>query len=398
MNRLLLIVGILFLFALEISRVYFIMPFPGSQRHDTLGWAWTIGKNIVWLRLAVCVLLFYPAYSVLAEGRKWQKIILSFALILYGVVVYFFNFRFEADRMFYQPRTKTFAEAADNKVDTNKLVIGVVVNGEAKAFPIEIIGYHHQVRDSIGQTPVMITYCTVCRTGRVFSPFVNGKTERFRLVGMDHFNAMFEDSATKSWWQQATGQAVAGPLKGKTLAEIPSAQWRLGAWLRRYPNSKILQPDTSFSKKYKGLEGYDQGVIKSGLEKRDSGDWRFKSWVIGIRQGRQSRTYNWNDLTKHFFLEDQVDTLPVLITLEKDSVTFHTWSRTVKGSALKFTREAKTGSIGLLVDTGTHSTWNEDGLCVGGPLKGEQLRSVQSYQEFLHSWEHFHPGSERYGR
>ena len=70
----------------------------------------------------------------------------------------------------------------------------------------------------------MITYCTVCRTGRVYSPIVNGKLEKFRLVGMDHFNAMFEDETTKSWWQQATGIAIAGPLKGSRLEEIPSHQ------------------------------------------------------------------------------------------------------------------------------------------------------------------------------
>ena len=42
----------------------------------------------------------------------------------------------------------------------------------------------------------MVTYCTVCRTGRVFSPIVEGQPETFRLVGMDHFNAMFEDEGT----------------------------------------------------------------------------------------------------------------------------------------------------------------------------------------------------------
>src|SRR5206468_83632 len=99
---------------------------------------------------------------------------------------------------FYQPRHKNVVTVADNKVGLNKLVIGVTLNGEAKAYPIEIIGYHHQVQDTIGGTPVIVTYCTVCRTGRVFSPFVNGKKENFRLVGMDHFNAMFEDNTTKS--------------------------------------------------------------------------------------------------------------------------------------------------------------------------------------------------------
>lgn len=63
----------------------------------------------------------------------------------------------------------------------------------------------------------MVTYCTVCRTGRVYSPMVNGKLETFRLVGMDHFNAMFEDASTKSWWRQSNGDCIAGPLKRLTI-------------------------------------------------------------------------------------------------------------------------------------------------------------------------------------
>ncbi len=398
MNRLLLIIGMLFLFTLDISRVYFIMPFPGSQRHDTIAFAWFIGRNIVWLRMAVLLLLFYPAYSILSEGKKSQKIVLTLALMLYGVVFYFFNFRFQADKMFYQPGTKVFATAQDNKIATDKLVIGVVLNSEAKAFPIELIGYHHQIRDTIGNMPVMITYCTVCRTGRAFSPVVNGKTESFRLVGMDHFNAMFEDSRTKSWWQQATGHAIAGPLKGKTLVEIPSSQQRLDAWLRQYPHSLILQPDPAYTAEYEKLTDYDKGTLESSLEKRDSSDWRFKSWVVGIRHGNLTRTYNWNDLTKHFILQDRLDTLPILLTLEKDSVSFHAWNRNLNGVELQFVRLGNAGFPGVLTDTNTHSSWNEDGLCTEGTLKGAQLQPVQSYQEFLHSWEHFHPGTERYGR
>jgi len=79
------------------------------------------------------------------------------------------------------------------------------------------IGYHHQVRDTIAGAPVLVSYYTVCRTGRVFCPAVKGDPEVFRLVGMDHFNAMFEDATTHSWWRQANGQAIIGPRKGMVM-------------------------------------------------------------------------------------------------------------------------------------------------------------------------------------
>lgn len=99
---------------------------------------------------------------------------------------------------------------------------------EASAYPIQFIGYHHQVRDTVGGQPVMVTYCTVCRTGRVFLPKVQGAAETFRLVGIDHFNAMLEDARTGTWWRQATGEAVGGPLRGEVLPEIASTQASLG--------------------------------------------------------------------------------------------------------------------------------------------------------------------------
>ncbi len=196
----------------------------------------------------------------------------------------FFSFSISGLRLikcFFSHLLKTSHPDTGNTVDSNKLVIGIDIHGEARAYPIQIIGYHHQVKDTVGNTPVMITYCTVCRTGRVYSPVVNGKPEKFRLVGMDHFNAMFEDETTKSWWQQATGVAIAGSLKGSHLEEIPSHQASLASWIRLHPNSTILQPDSNYKEDYHDLANFDKGTIRGHLEKRDSGI--LENEILGYR-------------------------------------------------------------------------------------------------------------------
>ena len=393
MKLLLLITGFLLLFAVEILRVYFIMPFPGSQHNNTIEIAYWLNKNIVWLRCVALLILAYPVMAVLKYSKKWRKVGLIFLLAFYTVIFYFFNFRFQADKMFYQPRHKSFANVRDSKIAANKLVIGVEINGEAKAYPIQLIGYHHQVRDTIGHTPVMITYCTVCRTGRAFSPTVKGKNETFRLVGMDHFNAMFEDASTKSWWQQETGAAIAGPLKGTSLREIPSQQLTLAAWLRIYPNSSVLQPDTVYAEQYNDLIDFDKGTIESSLEKRDSASWQFKSWVVGVVHDKYAKAYDWNDLVSKKIIEDSLPGLPIMLVLERDTASFHVWNRNVNGSYLQFMKDNNTG---MMKDTNTQSIWNIDGQCIEGLLKGEQLKFVQSYQEFWHSWKTFHPDTKRY--
>ncbi len=392
-RTILLITGFLILLATEILRVYFIMPFPGSQKSDTIQIAYFLNNYIWWFRILGLILFLPPMIYIFRNSRLWKKILLAFFVLLYATVFYFFNFKFLADKMFYQPKNKILASVADNKIDSTKLVIGIAINGQAKAYPVEIIGYHHQVTDTVGGEPVMVTYCTVCRTGRVFSPFVNGKFEKFRLVGMDHFNAMFEDAKTKSWWRQATGKAVAGPLKGTALKEITSEQLTLAAWIRKYPNTLILQPDTLFAKQYKGLQGFDDGTIQSGLEKRDSASWKFKSWVVGIEIAGHAKAYDWNELVKQRVINDSFQNLNLVLVLENDNRSFHVWNRQVNDKLLQFSWDVNTLT---LKDTATNSIWNMNGECVEGVLKGSRLSVIQAYQEFWHSWESFHPGTVKY--
>ncbi len=392
-KTLLLIPGLLILFAAEILRVYFIMPFPGSQRSETIQVAYFINTYIWLFRGLGFIMIVPPVLYIYRNSRWWKKILVSVFVLLYFGIFYLFNFKFLADKMFYQPKNKILATAAANKVDINKLVLGVNINGEAKAYPIEVIGYHHQVQDTVGGSPVMVTYCTVCRTGRVFSPFVNGKHEIFRLVGMDHFNAMFEDAETKSWWQQATGVAVAGLLKGSALKEIPSEQLRLAAWIRKYPNTLIMQPDAVFAQQYSNLHGFDDGTIESGLEKRDSASWQFKSWVIGLQKDGAAKAYDWNDLVKQKIINDTFQNIAIVLVLENDDRSFHVWNRKLNNQVFHFTLDAATQ---FLKDSSSNTIWNMNGECIEGSLKGRRLLPVQAYQEFWHSWESFHPGTMKY--
>ncbi len=391
MRILLFVLGIVMLVASEIARVYYIMPFPGSQVDEVIDMAYWFHINIWWLRAVGILLLAYPAFTLFEEKSKYIKYTGIALLIFWALVVYMFNFRFLADKMFYQPSQKIFSSVSNNKLPNKKIVIGVAINGQAKAFPVEVIGYHHQVRDTIGGEPVMITYCTVCRSGRVYSPVVSAKIEDFRLVGMDHYNAMFEDESTKSWWRQVNGEAIVGPLKGTTLREIPSEQMSLQAWVERYPHTLVMQPDPKFKTQYESLEQFDEGKMEGRLEGRDTLSWKDKSWVVGVPMGLYAKAYDWNDLVKQRVINDAIKGLPVVLALEPDSISFHTWVPIVGADTLKF---AYSDSLKLLVDQ-SNSKWNWKGECTEGKHVGAKLELVQSYQEFWHSWKTFHPNTER---
>ena len=391
MKKTIAILGLLLLILFEFARVYLIMPMPGSQNFNSIEIAYFLGSNKWIIRLIGYLLVFIPCVLILRNANKTEKIIIGGLTAIYLSVFYVFTFEMEADKMFYQPTKVVKTSLAANKIPDNKLVIGVVIDSVASAYPIQLIGYHHQVVDNINGNPIMVTYCTVCRTGRIYSLMVNGKQETFRLVGMDHFNAMFEDATTKSWWRQSTGECIAGPLKGYKLKEIESDQLILSSWARIHPNTKILQPDALFKEEFEDMDSYDKGISRGNLTKRDTASWKNKSWILGIQDGANAKTYDWNQLTKQRIIQDSLPNNPIVILLESDTASFHAYSSVINNEILIF--RIKQDSIW---DVNTGSKWSYEGVCMDGKLKGKVLKSVRCYQEFLHSWEFFHPQSIRY--
>lgn len=381
--------GWIILVGVEFFRVYLIMPF--GQGDNTLDIAYFLHVNLIYIRIIGIMLMLIPSIYYFRYGKWKVKTAVIVALAVAGGVAYLSNFKMIAEKMFYQPNHKIVASIADNKIPLEKLVVGIYQNGEARAYPIQLIGYHHQVRDSVGGIPVMVTYCTVCRTGRVFSPFVDGKNETFRLVGMDHFNAMFEDATTGSWWQQATGEAVTGSLKGKQLEEIPSEQMSLAAWIRKYPNTKIMQADSDFEEEYDHMKSFDKGKSKGQFTRRDSSSWNEKSWVLGVTVNGHSRAYDWNDVVSARVINDTLGRVPIVVSVEPDSASFHVWKR----DSLSFVWNAEQS---VVQDLKTTSTWNWEGVATEGPLQGKSLPALQSYQEFWHSWRTFRPATTRYSK
>lgn len=368
--------GFLGLFLFEIANVYFIMPMPGSQRMNSIGLAYFLYKWR-WIFRGLFALLILIG---LLKGNWKRKWVPAIPLLLLGAVIYMANFKMAADAMFKQPRQLVLTEATNNKVDPQRLILGVTINGESKAYPIQFLGYHHHIQDIVGGKNILVTYCTVCRTGRIFEPVVNGKKENFRLVGMDHFNAMLEDETTKSWWRQATGEAISGKLKGQRLPEIFSNQTTLAEWLLLYPQSKIMQADPAFSKSYDSTMKYENGLSRNSLTGTDSLSWKDKSWVIGIKSGKESKAYDWNRLKAERLIYDKLNNKPLILVLAADNKSFFAFEATGTG-----TPQLKNDTL-LLGER--HYTINGRGIDTAF-----NLPPLPAYQEFWHSWRTFNPGT-----
>ncbi len=369
--------GLIGLLLFEIANVYFIMPMPGSQQMNSIDLAYILYKWR-WIFRGLFAAMIFVGLFKSQWKRKW---LLFFPIAIAAAVVYMTNFVMAADHMFYQPKQVLMVSTKENKIDSNRLVIGVTNNGEAKAYPIQFLGYHHQVHDTVGGKPMIITYCTVCRTGRVYEPLVNGRPEKFRLVGMDHFNAMFEDATTKSWWRQVSGEAVTGKLKGHQLPEVFSTQTSLSDWLQLNPNSLIMQADPNFIKSYDSTFKFESGASKSKLTGTDSLSWNDKSWVIGVKAGKETKAYDWNRLKKEKIIQDKIGTTPVLIVLSKNDKSFFAFQRPDENSIFNLKGDT------LLIE---NHKYRIDGKGIDTIFS---LKPLPASQEFWHSWRTFNPGT-----
>jgi hypothetical protein len=383
-------IGIILLVVPGLVHAYLLMPFPGSQELNAITVCYYLEKIVNPLRLIGAIFMVWYLFKFYAKNTKRSKIFKAAVLLLCLCSFYITDYMYKAETMFKETAAAKFANGLTNKVPLNYLVVGVVSNGVAKAYPVIYLGYHHKVQDNVGQQPVLVTYCTMCRTGRVYDPVINGKRQNFRLVGARHYNAIIEDENTKTWWYQATGNAAVGQLKGQHLQELPYEQLTLGAWLQKYPASLIMQPDKLYAPDYADLKNYDRlQYIDKDTTLKNKDTLIRKSWIIGVIVNGRAKAYDWRRMHQTRLLNDEFANNSLLIGIERDSMSYHVWNTTLNGKTLHF----ELNKDDRLTDKETASVWDWEGLCTAGTQKGQKLTKVQAYQEYWHSWKHFHPGT-----
>ncbi len=374
-------IGAIGLAVLEIALVYFVMPMPGSQRMRSIELAYAL-YQWRWAARAVFGLMVLAGVMPAWRTPGRLKYLVPVALLAVAGVTYAFNFQMAADHMFLQPTVVNMQPASANKVAPDRLVVGIEMDGQARAYPLQYIGYHHQVRDTLAGKPILVSYCTVCRTGRVFRPTVHDSLESFRLVGMDHFNAMFEDRTTGSWWRQANGEAIIGPRKGAAMPELPSVQVSLKQWMKLHPQTLVMQADPTFTSEYAKDYAYERGTKKGGLTGTDTASWHDKSWVVGVAQGGAAKAYDWKRLRRERVINDSVGGVPIVLALGPDTVSYFAFRR--PDAATQFALRGDS-----LVSAQTAYALNGKG-------PAGTLAPINASQEFWHSWRTFQPATARY--
>ncbi|NEO06479.1 DUF3179 domain-containing protein [Moorena sp. SIO3I8] len=142
------------------------------------------------------------------------------------------------------PKFDTAQTTPFSKTET---VIGVVINGEAKAYPFGVMNWHELVNDTVGGVNVSVSYCPLCDTIVAF----NRSNTTYGVTGKLYQSCLvMYDRADDTLYSQPWGMGIIGAKVNRNLKTIPAIKTTLGAWLSKYPNSKILSTDTGYNRDY----------------------------------------------------------------------------------------------------------------------------------------------------
>lgn len=304
-------------------------------------------------------------------------------------------------------------EQADAWLSPEEPVIAVALEQPdgtvaTRAYPLQILLWHEIVNDTLGETPVAVTFCPLCYTAVAYDRRLDpgGTVYDFGTTGnLRHSDLVMWDRQTESWWQQFSGDAIVGELTGAHLTFLPAQVVSWDAFRQTYPDGDVLSRDTGFSRAYGSnpYPGYDDIDSRPFLFDGET-DERLPPMerVVGVVLGGQGVAYPFPALEVARVVADEVagSEIVVLWTPGANSAVdaqdlvdgrdigqagvFH---RTLDGRALTFSP----GPGDRFTDEETGSTWTASGLATAGELAGARLAPIPHTVVFWFAWAAFQP-------
>lgn len=271
------------------------------------------------------------------------------------------------------------AAEADYLLDDD-LVFGVAIEGDARAYPLRIMGWHEMFNDVIGGVPVALAYCTLCGSGILYETTVEGRDEPlvFGSSGLLYrSNKLMFDWATKSLWNQFTGEPVVGPLadSGIVLRTRPVVVTSWRAWRERNPDTMVLSLQTGHVRDYGPGAVYREYFASTDLmfpsAVRDGAGLAPKDYVFGLRDVAAAKAWPLAAFAGGAVINDRVGAREVVLI--GDAAT-----REVRA----FERDGRTftaDGAGLADAMGGAWTIGEDALVGPGGARLARLPGAVSY-------------------
>ena len=226
-------------------------------------------------------------------------------------------------------------------LNDDDIVLGVAINGEARAYPVKILNWHEIVNHTLGGQKLSVTYCPLTASGLNFaaSDIAFGNTG-----GLHNNNMVMYDRETESFWSQMKASAIIGSRAGERLELRPVFQGTWQAWKTLYPDTQVLNTRTGYNRSY-SVDNY----IRSGytlssevwFPQTPTIDTRYhpKDMVLGLLGDTETKAYLFSRLQAtgdRRVLNDEFAGQPIVVVHQKDAHTALAFSRQINGQLLNF--------------------------------------------------------------
>jgi Protein of unknown function (DUF3179) len=290
-------------------------------------------------------------------------------------------------------------QEASKFLEDSELVLGLNINGDIRAYPLQILVWHEIVNDEVGGVPVAVTYCPLCFTNQVFNRIIDGQVVEFGTSGkLYNSNLVMYDRTSKSLWSQALAEGIVGKYAGTKLERVPFdiAYWK--EWKQLYPDSKVLSRDTGSNRPY-GADPYGDYYTNSDVlfpVSNKDGRLNLKEIVVGLENKGQYKAYKLQEIENKKVINDQVNSKSITL-FSLYPFMIRAYDPVVEDGAekivLQFDYNAENNKF---TDKQTGSEWNFEGKAISGQMKGKQLTRIAFDEGFWFEWVAFHPKTEIY--
>jgi len=182
-------------------------------------------------------------------------------------------------------------------------VLGLVIAGVAKAYPVKILNWHEIVNDRIRGNAFVVTYCPLCGTGVAFWSNIRGLNLKFGVSGLLYnSDVLFYDRQTESLWSQIDAKAVSGKLAGAELQQLVLSHTTWSDWLERHPYTLVLSTKTGYLRSYNinPYAGYEESrKLYFQMNHKAPKTYHPKERVLGLNASGTYKAYPFEELSKH---------------------------------------------------------------------------------------------------
>ena len=224
----------------------------------------------------------------------------------------------------------------------------------------------------------------------------DGRRLKFHLTGINNQNFIMADEETGTWWQQVSGEAINGPLKGRRLNGVFHDELTFATWKREHPQGRVLRPSETNDAWRKFSENWEEQTGKMPVVTQASAQDKLapRAVVMGVNLNGAAKAYPFEAIERQSPLVDKVGGVPLVVVLGEDKKSVRAFETTVDGRESEFF--VNTTGAWRMFDAETRSEWDFTGRAVAGTLAGRQLKKIPLLKDYWFDWKIYNPQTTVY--